>query len=132
MGQEQIAAIRAVFDQFAVGDFSAYEALPDEVELTIAPEMPDAGTYRGEEARRWLKAWGASFERLTFEAVEFIDAGDRVLIEFIQRGSPRGSTSEVEVRSWSVYTFREDILVRIELFLGRDEAARAAGLEDRP
>jgi hypothetical protein len=30
-----------------------------------------------------------------------------------------------------VYTFRDDILVRIELFLGRDEAARAAGLEDQ-
>jgi hypothetical protein len=29
-----------------------------------------------------------------------------------------------------VSTFREDVLVRIELFLRRDEAARAAGLED--
>ena len=132
MGQEEVAALRAVFDQFAVGDFSAYEDLPDELELTIAPEMPESGTYRGEAARKWLNAWVQSFERLTLEPVELVDAGDRVLTEFIQRGSPKGSTGELELRSWSVSTFREDILVRIQLFLRRDEAVRAAGLEEGP
>ena len=51
--------VRAAFEPFARGDFSAVAELPDEFELVLAPEMPDAGTYRGEEARRWIVAWVA-------------------------------------------------------------------------
>ena len=47
MSREVVDALRASFDQFARGDFSAYAQLPDEFELVTAPEMPDAGTYRG-------------------------------------------------------------------------------------
>ena len=92
--------------------------------------MPDAGSYRGAEARRWLKAWVDSFDGLTQEAVEFIDGGDQVAIEFIQRGRSRGSDSAVELRSWAVMTIRDGSLARTELFLSKSEALKAAGLEE--
>src|SRR5215207_7435750 len=77
MSQEHVDALRSAYKQFARGDFSAYSELPDDFELVLAPEMPDAGSYRGDAARRWLSSWVGSFDRLTVEAVEFIDAGDR-------------------------------------------------------
>src|SRR5215203_1959857 len=77
MSQEHVDALRSLYKQLARGDFSAYSELPDDFELVLAPEMPDAGSYRGDAARRWLRAWVESFDRLTVEAVEFIDAGDR-------------------------------------------------------
>ena len=92
--------------------------------------MPDAGSYRGEAARRWLMSWVESFDRLTMEAIEFIDSGDQVVIEMIQRGWLAGSDEVVATRTWAVNTFREGALVRIELFQARADALEAAGLEE--
>jgi hypothetical protein len=69
-----------------------------------------------------------SFERLTIEALDFIDAGDKVLIEMLQRGWSRGADAPVELRNWSVSTVRGATLARTELFLTRSEALEAAGL----
>jgi ketosteroid isomerase-like protein len=129
MSQEAIDVVRAAFEPFARGDFSAFAALPEEFELVLAPEMPDAGTYRGEEARRWLATWVGSFDRLTQELVDLTEAGNgRVLAEFVQRGWTAGSDAPVELPSWSLTTFREGSLVRMELFMNRDAAVEAAGL----
>ena len=123
--------VRAAFEPFARGDFSAVAELPDEFELVLAPEMPDAGTYRGEEARRWIVAWVDSFERLTQELVKLIDAGDnRVLAEFIQRGWTAGSDIPVELPTWALTTLRDGNFVRNELFTNRDDALEAAGLSE--
>jgi ketosteroid isomerase-like protein len=122
---------QAAFEQFACGDFTAYAALPDEFELVLAPEMPDAGTYQGAAAREWLTRWVDTFDRLAYEPVEFIDAGDdRVLIEFIQRGWTAGSDVPVELRTWSLATVRDGNLVRVQLFQNRGDALEAAGLRE--
>ena len=128
MSQEDIEALRPVFEQFARGDFSAYDDLPDELELVVAPEMPDAGSYRGAAGRDWLKGWVATFDRLTVEAVDFLDAGDQVVVEVLQRGWPRDSNAAVELSTWAVMTVREGLAVRMDLFLSRGQALRAAGL----
>ena len=129
MSLEAIDVVRAAFEPFARGDFSAFAALPEEFELVLAPEMPDAGTYRGEEARRWLAAWVGSFDRLTQELVDLTEAGNgRLLAEFVQRGWTAGSDVPLELPSWSLTTFREGSLVRMELFMNRDAAVEAAGL----
>ena len=128
MSQENVEALRGNFDRFARGDFAELAHLTDDFELVTSPEMPDAGTYRGEAARDWLNAWVESFDGLTLGATEFIDAGDKVVVEFLQRGTPRGGSTPVELRTWSVNTRREGVLARIELFQSRGEALEAAGL----
>ena len=131
MSQEAIDASRAAFEQFSRGDFSAFADLPDEFELVLAPEMPDAGTYRGAAARDWAGAWVNSFDRLTQEPIEFIDAGDdQVLVEFIQRGWTAGSDVPVELRTWSVTTVKDGNFLRTLLFQNRNDALEAAGLSE--
>jgi ketosteroid isomerase-like protein len=129
MSRENVEAVREAFEQFGRGDFSGLAELPDEVEVALARDMPDAGTYRGAAARRWLEAWVDSFDSLTLELVETLDAGDKVIAEFVQRGTPRGGSTPVGLRTWSVYTFREGAFT-IELFTRRDEALEAAGLRE--
>jgi ketosteroid isomerase-like protein len=125
---EAVTLLQGLYAQFARGDFGALAALTDEFELITAPEMPDAGTYRGAAARRWLETWVDSFDNLTFEADEFIDAGDRVLVGFRQKGTPRGGNATVELPTWAVYTMGESLgVMRNQLFMNRDPAA-AAGL----
>lgn len=131
MAEAAIDLLRAAFEQFARGDFTAVADLPEEFELTLAPEMPDAGTYRGVAARDWITAWVNSFDRLTQEPIEFIDVGDdRVLAEFVQRGWTAGSDVPVELRTWSVSTIKGGQFVRVQLFQDRGTALEAAGLSE--
>ena len=130
MAKENVAALRAAFKQYAQGDFSPIEALGDDFELIVSPEAPDAGTYRGEEARRWLRAWVASFEEMTIEATEIVDSGDKVFLGMTQRGRPPGSAASVEGQWWQVSTFRRAEIVRAEMFRERAQALVAAGLAE--
>jgi ketosteroid isomerase-like protein len=128
MSREHVDALRAVFDQFARGDFSAWSEVAPDFEFVTSPEMPDPGTYTGQEADRYRQGWLDSFEGLKMEALALIDAGDRVVAEVVQRGRPRGADVVVEGRWWQVITFRGDEVIRIENFTERAEAFAAAGL----
>ena len=130
MSEQNVDALRAAFGMYARGDFSPIGMLGDEFELVISPEAPDAGTYRGEEARRWLRAWVASFEGMTIEATEILDAGDKVFLGMTQRGRPPGSAVSVEGRWWQVSSFRGREIVRVEMFPDRAQALEAAGLRE--
>jgi ketosteroid isomerase-like protein len=130
MSEENVEALRAAFQQYAHGDFRPIALLGDDFELVISPEAPDAGTYRGEEARRWLRAWVASFEEMTIEATEILDCGDKVFLGMTQRGRPPGCAASVEGLWWQVSTFREREIVRAEMFPERAQAVEAAGLRE--
>ncbi len=130
MSQENVEAVRARYGQFARGHFSRMADVADDFELVTTPENPDAGTYRGEAAIRWLTAWVESFDGHTIEATEIIDAGDKVVLAILQRGRPRGSQTVVEGRWWQVLTFRGGVVARVETFQERAQALEAAGLEE--
>ena len=130
MSEENVEALRAAFERYAHGDFSPIGALGDDFELVISPDAPDAGTYRGEAARRWLRAWVESFEEMRIEATEILDSGDKVFLGMTQRGRPPGSAASVEGQWWQVSTFQEGEIVRAEMFPERAQALEAAGLGD--
>jgi ketosteroid isomerase-like protein len=129
MSEENVEIVRAGQHQFARGDLDWIEAA-DDFELVTPGENPDGGTYRGEAARQWLKTWLDSFEEVTIESTEMIDAGDVVFAGIIQRGRPRGSDAVVEERSWQVTTIRDGVVTRVEAFLERAQALDAAGLRE--
>jgi ketosteroid isomerase-like protein len=131
MSQENVERMRASYDRAASGDFSALlDGFTADTEFVTSPEVPDAGTYRGEAAVRWIEQWIASFDDLMIEATEIRDSGDKVFIGIVQRGRPSGGASQVEGRWWQVATFREGELVRSELFPDRAQALEAAGLSE--
>jgi ketosteroid isomerase-like protein len=122
--------MRQTYEQFARGDFSSFADFGDDFEFVTSPEVPDAGTYVGHEARVWAASWVESFDGLTMEATEIIDAQDKCVIAIIQRGRLRGSDTEVEGRWWNVVTFRDGDMVRSELYSERHPALKSAGLAD--
>jgi ketosteroid isomerase-like protein len=131
MSQENVEIAQAIYEQFARGDFSSWADLPDDFEFVASPELPDAGTYRGQEAVRWMTTWVESFEGHTIEATEIIDAGgDRVIAALLQRGRPRGSQAVVEGRWWAVMTIRGGEPARTEVYPERAQALEAAGLRE--
>ena len=129
--QENVGAVRSIFAATTQGDFSRwFSAVTGDFVFVASPDVPDGGTYRGEEAKQWITAWVESFEGHTIEATDIIDGGDKVFFEIHQRGRPRGSQVSVEGRWWVVNTFREGRIVRIEVFADHAEALEAAGLRE--
>ena len=76
-------------EEFARGDFSRMADVADDWEFVTTSEMPDAGTYQGDAGRQWVMSWVESFEGLTIEVTEIIDAGDKVFSAVVQRGRIR-------------------------------------------
>ena len=102
----------------------------DDFVFVTSPDLPDAGSYRGEAAKEWLTAWVESFVGHTVEGSDLIDAGDKVFYEILQQGRPPGGKVAVEGRWWVVNTFREGAIARMELFDERAKALEAAGLSE--
>ncbi len=130
MSREKIDRLRAAFDAFNGGDFDAA--------LTFAhPDIefvPPGGqtSYKGTESfRAWMEP--DAFETQVIEPLDFIVAGNRVLVR--QRSTARGAGSgiELELSTWNVWTFDDEGLVtRVETFLEHEEARarEAAGLSE--
>ena len=126
----EIDRLRAAFDAFNGGDFDAA--------LTFAhPDIefvPPGGqtSYKGTESfRAWMEP--DAFETQVIEPLDFIVAGNRVLVR--QRSTARGAGSgiELELSTWNVWTFDDEGLVtRVETYLEHEEARarEAAGLSE--
>jgi ketosteroid isomerase-like protein len=59
---------------------------------------------------------------------ELLDAGERVVVVFRFRGRGRGSGVPIDERLAHVWTIRNEQAVRMEVYSGREEAVRMAGL----
>ena len=130
MSQENVEIVRALFEQTAAGDRSAFGRLGDDFEFVSSPELPDAGAYRGDAAREFIRAWAASFEHFTVRATEILDAGDAVVVGVHMRGRPSDADAFVEGQWWQIVTIRDGVVRRIETFAERQLALRSAGLAE--
>jgi ketosteroid isomerase-like protein len=67
---------------------------------------------------------------LTMEAEELVPAGDSVLAKVHQGGVGSKSGLPIDVRYFTLWSFRGDKVIRIESFVERAEALEAAGLRE--
>ena len=128
MSRENVELVQAVFEHTAAGDFELFfDLLTQDFVLVTSPEIPDAGTYEGADARRWLRTWIDSFEDLTVRAVEVHDVGDEVVVGFVQAGRPPGSEAPIEGRWWGTFTLRDGAIAATRFFNVRSQAFDVAG-----
>ena len=132
MSTANVDLVREQFTATNERDFPRVMGFYDnDVELFVdADAFLESGTFSGREAvGRWFANWLTTFEPgYRFEIVEARDLGDVVLL--VAAHSGRGRTSGVEVRGETgyLYTIRDGLIVRAELYAGRAEALAAAGL----
>ena len=132
MSQENVEIVRRTVDAYRSGDIDAGLAAYDpDVEFDVSSARPEGGVFHGHEGvEEGIQAWVARWAEWRFEVEEIIDAGDRVLM--IIREFGRGEKSGVEVTQhifW-VQTIRNGKIVRAELFIDRNRALEAAGLQE--
>jgi uncharacterized protein len=131
MSDQNVDAVRRIYEGWRVGDFRVgVELLDEHVELVMRPEFPDAGTYHGPEGvREYMRGFLEPWTRITIEADELIGAGDCVVVAVHQRGVGRGSGAATGFRYFHVWTFRAGKVIRLEMFRDRAGALAAAGGE---
>lgn len=132
MSQQNVEAIRRVYERWSEGDFeSPVEVFDPLVLFVMRPGFPDTGTYLGvdriaEYTRGFLEPW----TKITLEAEEIADVGDHVVVTVRQRGVGGVSGAATEFRYAQVWSLRGGKVIRLENFRERAEARQAAGLAD--
>jgi ketosteroid isomerase-like protein len=129
MSGANIETVRRALEALSSEDFDAALALAHP-EIEFVPPGGQA-PYRGAESfRRWMEP--DAFEDQVIEPLEFIVAEDGKILSR-QHITARGASSgiELEITSWSVWTFdQEGLITRVEVYLPHEEARAhaAAGL----
>jgi hypothetical protein len=107
---------------------AAFEPFVDPDVEAVAMWLPAARTYVGINGFRrmwldWLEPWATYYVRVD----EMIDAGDRVVALIRDRARRHDVDAEVEISAGSVWTIRNQRVVKVE-FRTREDALEAAGL----
>jgi ketosteroid isomerase-like protein len=102
-----------------------------EHEVTTPPELAsEPGTFRGHDGlRRYLGSFGGAMEGVYFEGREFTGVGDKVLVDTTMHARGRTTGIAASQRAFLVFTLRNGLVVRTEVFPELGPAREAAGLE---
>jgi ketosteroid isomerase-like protein len=107
----------------------AVRALGEDFEWVV-PRHPEGEVRHGPDGLlAFVREWTEPWEELEVEWRFEQGAPDRVLAEIDMRGRGSGSGVPTETRFSQLWTFRDGIAVRMELYWDHDEARRAAGLD---
>ena len=135
MSRENVEVVRRIWEAADRRDtetvFSLYD--PD-VELDVSgfPVVAtEAEVYRGHAGlqslfHEWREVWANAESNLE----ELIDAGNRVISVYTYRGRGRVSGLTAEETFATVWTIQDKKAVRVQWFISRDEAFKAAGLSE--
>ena len=130
MPSERAETIRRFFDAFNRRDFESLVAeISDDAVVEEWVGMPGSETFRGRDGlRRAFEKWFETWEWVEASPAGFAESGDAVLVTVDQRARGSASGAEVGLRSWCVYEFEGESMVRLRIFT-EHEAASAAWQE---
>jgi ketosteroid isomerase-like protein len=127
MSQEHVRVLLELYGRRTVAE--AAELMHPAAEMRQPSSLPDTDVYQGrEELVRGtllvLEAW----EDFRFTAEEVADLGERAFMQV--RLSGRGKTSGIELEQtvFHLWTFRDGMPWRCEVFVDEEAARQAAGL----
>ena len=125
-----IAMLEAVLAEWSRGDFSNTDPYTEDIVFVVAG--PDAAEHQGlanigPAWRDFLSAW--SDLRMEPERVVPGGPGAYVLLHGLT-GQGKGSGLDVDARVATLAHTRDGRIARLEMFWDRDEALRAAGVQD--
>jgi len=134
MSQENVESVRTALDAMARSGLDALaEHWTDDIDhRAIEGALDDRGPMHGQEAvRAYLQDWFDTFDDLTIESKELIDAGEDQVVAVLRiSGRARLSGVETDLTFAILYTLRDAKIARGREYATRDEALEAAGLRE--
>jgi ketosteroid isomerase-like protein len=133
MSHEDFETLRAEYAAMSRKDWSAVLGTADrDFELKAPGGGLDAGVVHGvERAQRAFEDFFSPFEAVSVEPETFFEGNGQIVVFFLQRAKPLGSTALVERRAAHLWTMRDGKATRLEIFPDRDKALEAAGLSEQ-
>ncbi len=130
MAQGNLELARRFMELARQDDWSRVEMLAEDVVYRPIAEITETGEYFGRPGYRYyMESFFQSdwAKDLTIEDTSFREYGDAVIIRIQLRGRGRASELDFGARVFEVLTFSDGKVVRVEDFLDRNDALKAAG-----
>jgi ketosteroid isomerase-like protein len=133
VSQQNVDVVRRGWEHFeATGELLEDILAPDFVWVmsTFRGVMDFDDEYRGAAGvRHFLAAWTEPFEEWRITAESFRDVGEMVVAVCRQRARSKSAGVPVDMDLAMVFTVRDGLQTRMEMYSDPDEALKAAGLE---
>jgi ketosteroid isomerase-like protein len=132
MSQANLEVVQAAFDAYFGGDEPALlELVASDVMITQFPQQVDAREYHGHDGfRQVMTEWIGSWNDWSIEILGARELGDLVLATARQRGRGIGSGAPMEAEATFVFTVREGLIARWQMFSSEEQALEAVGLAE--
>jgi ketosteroid isomerase-like protein len=131
VSQENVEIVSRGWEHFvATGELLENVFSPDFVlDMTHFRGWPEQSVYEGFDGwRRFLWEWTESFENWQITPEVQHDAGEKVLTVCCQQGRAKASGLSVDMRFAIVFTVRDGLQTRMEMYADPAEALKAVGL----
>jgi uncharacterized protein len=124
--------IREGLDYFmTTGKPSAQLFAPEFVwDMSTFRGWPEQQRYEGAEGtERFMAEWLAAWDEWVLEPESFHEADDKVVAVMRQHGRSKASGLEIDMRFAQVWTMRDGLTTRMQMYADPPEAFAAVGLE---
>jgi ketosteroid isomerase-like protein len=122
-----VELVRSIYEAWLRGE-TGLDKFDPEIAMFESTTLPGAASAEGVEAvRHYIESFANYWDEIRFEPLEYIDAGQQVVV--VARLVGRGKTSGVAVeRTWAyVWTLRAGKALRMDGYANRREALQATG-----
>lgn len=138
MSQEHVEIVRAMWEPMKGVDVAEIDwdaevlregtgQFSPEFELTWSASWAGERHYKGQDAMlRAFKEWVEPFSEYRAEALDYIEAGDHVIVVTRQWGTGRASGAPVEIRVTHLMEFRDGLIARLDEYETVEEAIESA------
>jgi ketosteroid isomerase-like protein len=133
MSQENVEIVRQAYEAFNLRDLDALAELaePDWVMDWSRSIGPQRGVYQGRAGvEAWIGAISEAFESFEIVPLEYVGAGDRIVVPTRVKGRGRGSGVVVDAEGVTLWELERGKVARLTLYETRREALEAAGLKE--
>lgn len=146
MTQQNVEIVRSMFEPFDGANVAAIDWGADAIRETVGrayspnvelrPLASGLGSGVGELYRGWdgliryLREWLEPFSEYHVDNLNYIEAGDCVLVPSRQWGIGGGSGARVELELTALYELRNGRIARVDQFDSLEEALAATGLSE--
>ena len=133
MSQENVEIVRGLYAEIwgGGGPPDLASRVDGQVEVIPFPDFPEQTVLFGLAGfERWTKRWSGMFADYDLQPERFWEEGDLVVAALHERATGARSGVPVDQHYAHVWTLRQGLVVRVQVFRSRDEALEAAGLSE--
>jgi ketosteroid isomerase-like protein len=134
VSEENVEIVRRGFEHFRQTRDFLREDVYDPAfvwDMSTFRGWPEKQTYEGlDGAREFMRAWLDAWEDWQLDVESLHDGGDKVVAIMRQRGRSKSTGLEVDMSFAQVFTLRNSLVTRMQMYADPAEGLEAAGLSE--